>query len=65
MKLAISCLGVAIHTQYSQDTWAGYIQLRIAQKFAGLLADDLRPHLALNTFLVALQRRNKLMLKRR
>jgi len=59
MKLAISCLGMAIHTQYSMDTWEGYMQLRLAQKFAGLLADDLRKHLALLTFLDALKRRDR------
>ena len=65
MKLAISCLGMAIHTQYSMDTWEGYMQLRLAQKFAGLLADDLRKHLALLTFLSALNQRNRIKEQRK
>ena len=59
MKLAISCLGMAIHTQYSMETWKGYSQLRFAQKFAGLLADDIRKELALNTFIQSLKQRDK------
>ncbi len=69
MKLAISCLGMAIHTQYSMETWRGYVQLRFAQRFAGLLADDIRQHLAYETFIRSMKECEKerdyiLMLKR-
>ena len=58
MRTAISCLGMAILTQYSFDTWAGYLQLRYAELYAGLLADSVRKELALKTFLHALKQRD-------
>jgi len=64
MRLAISCLGMAIHTEYPIDTWKGYLQLRHAENFSGMLADEMRKHLALNTFLKALDKRNRSMKKK-
>jgi len=59
MTIAISCLGMKIETQYPITTWQGYLQLRYAEKYAGYLAESLLPHLALNTFLLALRKRNR------
>ena len=49
---------MAILTQYPFDTWAGYLQLRYAELYAGLLADSVRKELALKTFLHALKQRD-------
>ena len=59
-NLAIECLGFTIHTQYPLTTWKGYVQLRLAEKFSGLLADSIRKHLADLTFYEAFNRRENL-----